>query len=217
MTTLSPNRRTVLWFTFQLVLRVFFSSWIRLRVRGRENLPRVGGALLLMNHQSFLDPLLVGAILTRPVIYLARHNLFGGPIAGRLFKYMYVIPINQDAAAASSLRLAIERMTQGFLVGIFPEGRRTEDGQMGPFMPGFVALLKRVSVPVFPVGIAGAYNAMPRSSWWIRPVAARVVIGEPISPDALKSTDRGRELVEDARQRVLEAFQQAERWRTGGA
>ena len=150
------------WSTYRLFLRNFFCFWLRYRARGMEHLPATGGALLLINHQSFFDPLLVGLPLSRPVSYLARDNLFRVPVIGRILRHTYVVPISREAASTSSLKEAIRRLEHGFYVGIFPEGTRTENGTVGEFKPGFLLLLRRTSVPVIPVGIAGAFEAFPK-------------------------------------------------------
>ena len=78
----SPTRRNWVWFSIQMILRFFYIVWLRYRARGHEKLPPSTGALLLLNHQSFLDPLLVGLPLQRPVSYVARDSLFPVPVVG---------------------------------------------------------------------------------------------------------------------------------------
>ena len=103
----NPLSRNAHWRTLQFVLQILFCFWLRFRARGMERLPKVGGALLLVNHQSYLDPLLVGVPLQRPVSYLARDSLFRVPVIGWILRNTYVMPINREAASTSSLREAI--------------------------------------------------------------------------------------------------------------
>lgn len=211
-----PTNRNIVWLTIQYSLRLVFTFWLRYQCRGLENMPRSGGGLVLVNHQSFLDPLLVGLPLQRPVSFLARDSLFPVPFVGWVLRSTYVMPINRDAASTASIRHALKRMEHGFLVGIFPEGTRSATGEVGEFKPGFVSLIRRTSLPIYPVGIAGAHEAMPRGRLRLLPRTVRVVFGEPLSREQiLKLSQKGQEtaLVEFARSAVTECQQQAENWR----
>jgi 1-acyl-sn-glycerol-3-phosphate acyltransferase len=209
---LRPNR---VWRTIRLFLRNVFAFWMRYRARGLEQLP-AGGALLLINHQTFLDPLLVGLPLRRPVSYLARDTLFRVPVVGWVLRNTYVMPIRRDAATTESLRESVRRIEHGFYVGIFPEGTRTRDGAVGEFKPGFVALLRRCRAPLVPVGIAGGMEVMPRGTIFPRPRRVHIQFGRPIPCSELEPLlQRGREqeLLAFARQRLLECQGAAEEWR----
>lgn len=212
-----PTRRNVYWLTIQFFLRLVFGVWLRYRARGIGNVAREGGGLILVNHQSFLDPLLVGVPLQRPISFLARDSLFPVPFVGWILRNTYVMPINRDAASTASIRHAIRRVNDGFLVGIFPEGTRSTDGDVGEFKPGFISLIRRIRQPVYPVGIAGAHEAMPRRG--ILRLCSRkvhVVFGEPLCPDRLaKLSQKGEEaaLIEFARSAVVTCQHEAEAWR----
>jgi 1-acyl-sn-glycerol-3-phosphate acyltransferase len=183
---------------------------VRLRVVGREHIDNNRGGLFLVNHQSFLDPLFVAVFLGRPVSYLARDSLFRVPVLGWILRNTYVIPISREAARGGSIRVALERLESGFLVGIFPEGTRTSDGKVGDFRPGFLALARRTQQPIYPVGIVGADRIMPRNSNWIRPGRVDVFIGAPFTPSERQqlhdSIDDG-ELCRMARSRVAACTQ----------
>jgi 1-acyl-sn-glycerol-3-phosphate acyltransferase len=204
-----PDRRNLTWFVSQVVLRLIFTLWNGYRARGIEKLAP-GGGLLLINHQSFLDPTLAGLPLRRPISFLARDSLFRVPVLGTFLRAVYVMPINREAAGTESLREAIRRMRHGFLVGIFPEGTRTPDGALGEFKPGFVALVRRAGVPVYPVGIAGAFDAMPRNARWLRPRPIRVVFGEPFDPADLRGEPE--RIAALARERIAACVEEAELW-----
>lgn len=186
--------RNIVWLGIQFLLRHVFLIWLGYRASGIHNIPRRGGGLVLVNHQSFLDPLLTGLPLRRPVSFLARDTLFPVPVVGWVLRNTYVMPINRDAASTASIRQALQRMEDGYLVGIFPEGTRSEDGSVGEFKPGFVSLIRRAEVPVYPVGIAGAHEAMPRHRPGLFPRRVRVVFGPPIPREVLEPLcQKGRE------------------------
>jgi 1-acyl-sn-glycerol-3-phosphate acyltransferase len=200
--------------TLQYLLRVMTIFVFRLRVRGKNNIPKLGGGLLLINHQSFLDPVLLGTF-GRPFSYLARDTLFPVPLVGWVLRNTYVIPINRDAASTITIREALKRMEAGFTVGIFPEGTRSQDGSVREFKPGFISLIRRSKLPVYPVGIAGAHLAMARNKGlkW-RPI--RIVVGKALCPQKLielSKKGREKELIEFARQSVIDCQTEAEEWR----
>lgn len=211
-----PLERNAHWRTFQIIMQNVFCFWLGYRARGLENIPPSGGGLMVINHQSFLDPLLAGLPLTRPVSFLARDSLFRVPFVGWVLRNTYVMPINREAASTASLREAIRRLKHGFLVGIFPEGTRTPDGQVGELKPGFLALIRRSKQPVYPVGISGAFEAMPRGSLIMRPRRVRLVYGEPISAETIESYGRDDEgLLTVVRLRLIACHRAAEDWRLG--
>lgn len=213
-----PTRRNWCWLILQFALRMTCVVFLRYRAAGLRNVPSCGGGLYLVNHQSFVDPLLVGLPLQRPVSFLARDNLFRVPVIGWILRNTYVMPINRRSASSASIKAAAARMEHGFAVGIFPEGTRSSSGEMNPFKPGFIALVRRAKVPVYPVGIAGADRAMPRSSLFLHFSQVRVVFGEPISVDDLQQlTVKGQEqaFLQVAEQRVRECQQAAQQWLAG--
>ncbi len=215
----SPIVRGPLWWTLQTIIQNFFCFWLGYRAIGYERLEKEGGALILANHQSYLDPLLVGLPLRRPVSFLARETLFQVPVVGWILRNTHVMPINQTAASTASLRETIRRLNHGFLVGVFPEGTRTESGAIGEMKPGFAAIVRRAKHPLYPVGIAGGFQALPIKSWFLKPTRVRVVFGEPLSVEELEqyaSRDRDAALIELVRTRIAACCVAAEAWRTTG-
>ena len=211
---LIPN---LLWRTLHWPCWLLCRMWLRVSCSGMENIDHTKGGLLLVNHQSFLDPLLAAVSLTRPVSYLARDSLFKLPVLGWLLRRTYVIPISREAARGGSIRAAVERLEQGFLIGIFPEGTRSSGAEVCAFRPGFLAMVRRTSQPVYPVGIFGSGRAMPRGAWFIRPGQIRIVYGTPFTPEELARLQSGDDAAfcEIARQRVSECVALAERQLSG--
>jgi len=208
-----PPRRPVHWFVLQQLFRVLFAIWFRYSSRGHTHVPAQSPALLLSNHQSFLDPLLIGLPLDRPVSYLARDSLFRIFGLGALMRISHVVPIKREGGGGSGLRETLNHLAQGHLMGIFPEGTRSLDGTVGPLKPGFSVLLRRVDVPVIPVGIAGANRAMGPGKKFIWPARICVVYGEPIPAEVIaQGRERGHEdrLLSEVHQRIVECQSQAE-------
>lgn len=197
------------------MMRPLFLFWLDYRARGQAGLPE-SGALVVANHESFIDPLMIGLPLSRPISYVARHNLFSVPVIGSILQITYVMPINRDSASTASIREATRRIRHGFLVGIFPEGTRSDDERLGELKPGFIAMLRHGKSPVVPVGLAGTGRALPRRGLWLRRGRVRVVFGPPIEWSELEPlTGRGREgeLLSLIRTRMLDVCAQAREWR----
>lgn len=215
----SPLVRGPLWSSLQGIIGAFFRVWLGFRAVGHEGLQDEGGALILANHQSFLDPLVVGLPLQRPISFLARHSLFRVPVIGWVLTNTHVMSINQQAPGANSIRDTIQRLHDGWLVGIFPEGSRSQTGAIGEMKPGFAAVVRRAKHPVYPVGISGAYHALPLGAWFLKPRRVCVVFGEPILPEELavfSSRAQEDQLIELVRSRIATCFEAAEAWRTTG-
>ena len=174
------RRRNWVWLMVHAVVYLPFRLWCRTAVVGRENLDDQRGGVVIGNHQSFLDPLFLAVRLTRPVSYLARDSLFRVPFIGWICRNTYVIPISRTAFRGGSIRTALERISNGFMVGIFPEGTRSS-GPPKTFRPGFLSLVRRTDEPIYPVAIIGADRVMPRGAWFIRPGRVTVVYGAPLN------------------------------------
>ena len=132
---------------------------------------------------------------------------------------MVVMPINQEAASTASLRQTISKLQHGFLVGIFPEGTRTLTGELGEVKPGFAAIIRRAKRPIYPVGIAGAYQALPYGGWFLKPTRVRVVFGDPITVEELESfsnRDQDGALCALVQTRIAACCDAAELWRKTG-
>ncbi|MBX3441093.1 MAG: 1-acyl-sn-glycerol-3-phosphate acyltransferase [Planctomyces sp.] len=209
------RRRNAIWRVCQIMLQNVMTLGLQYRARGQERLPD-GPALLLINHQSFLDPLLAALPLPRPVSYLARDNLFRVPVIGWILRQTYVMPIRRNAAGTEALRESLRRLEAGYYVGVFPEGTRTRDGSLGPLKPGFLALARRAACPVIPVAIAGAFEAFPRGAVLPRPRRVRVVYGEPIPPAeiaGLSNREDEQAFLRLVAQRMGACLAEAEAWR----
>ncbi len=153
----------------------------RFRVAGRENWPESGGALVCANHQSYLDPPLVGLTCPRRLTYLGRQTLFANKLLAPIITFLDTIPIDREGGGLAGLKETLRRLKRGDMVLIFPEGTRTRDGQLQPLKPGFCAVARRSNVPLVPVALDGAYDAWPRSSPLPRGGRLSVVIGKPVT------------------------------------
>jgi 1-acyl-sn-glycerol-3-phosphate acyltransferase len=211
----SASRLNLLWRTLRPPVRVLFALLFRFRAYGEENLPASGGVLLLVNHQSYLDPVILALPMTRPLSMVARKNLYEIPLLGRVMRGLYGLAIDRDAPGTAVIREVIRRLEHGFLIGIFPEGTRSSGLEVAPVKPGFLSILRRTDVPVIPVGIAGADKAFPKGATFLRPARIGITFGEPIPDDVLaplKARGREAELLQLVRERIqAEVDRSAER------
>lgn len=183
----------------KLLARTFFSF----RVVNRENIIEEGGAILAMNHQSYLDPPLAGIACKREISYLARKTLLDWPILGPLFPKLNVIPVNQERADMSALKAVIRLVKAGDCTVIFPEGARTLDGKLQPAQPGLGLVIAKTLAPVVPMRIFGAYEAFPRGGK-PRPHPITLVVGEPMRFTEADLEGGGRDLYQQLSSRVME-------------
>lgn len=176
-----------MWGMGKNVSRLIAMVLFRVRYRGTENIPRSGPVLLVTNHQSFLDPWLVGMACSRQVHYMARDTLFKGGILHWLMECVNVYPVKRGTADFQAIRTTVERLQAGYVVNIFPEGTRTSDGNIGTIASGVAIILNRAKmpIPVVPILIDGAFEAWPRSQKLPHPGKITVTAGKPILPEEL--------------------------------
>ncbi len=153
------------------------------RVFGRHNEPAEGGVVYISNHQSYLDPILVGVGLLRPMNYMARDTLFKfGPFA-RLITSVNAFPVKRGTADTGALKEAMRRIKGGGQVLVFAEGTRTLDGRIGPLLPGVAMLAMRTAQWTVPVVIDGAFECWPRTQTLPSPGNIVVQYGRAIPQD----------------------------------
>jgi 1-acyl-sn-glycerol-3-phosphate acyltransferase len=167
-----------------------YRSLFGLRIVGAENLVTDGTVLVASNHQSFLDPPLIGNLYQTEMYFLARKTLFVG-FGKWLYKQWNAIPVDQDRPDMASLKTIIKLLQQGERVLVFPEGERSENGDILPGQPGIGLVVAKSGARVQPVRIRGAREALPRGSGRIKFARITVTIGPVIdfSADDTKSKD----------------------------
>ncbi len=184
------------------------------RYWGRENIPGSGGVLVVSNHQSHLDPILVGIGCPRPMNYVARESLFTFAPFAWLIRSVNALPLDREGMGLRGIKESLKRLKHEEMVVIFPEGTRTRDGAIAPFRPGFTALAVRSGAAILPVAIEGAFQAWPR--WRKFPGRGRIRVryGAPIRPAEFVGRDE-RELLAEVERRVRECHDWLKKNRPG--
>ena len=128
----APTEPTLFWRACRVPVRVGATLLFDLQAFGADRVPRQGGALMISNHQSYLDPPLLGVRLERPMAYLARAELFKfGPFAW-LIRNLNAFPVRQGRGDVGAMKESIRLLQAGWLLNMFPEGSRTPDGRLHP-------------------------------------------------------------------------------------
>lgn len=163
----------------------FIRIFVRVRVVGRENLPRRGAVILASNHRSFLDSIFIPLIVHRRVTFVAKAEYFDDAKTAWFFRSCGQIPIRREGGSASerALASATEVLRSGKVFGIYPEGTRTRDGLLHRGHTGVARLALCCDVPIVPIGLIGTDHVQPVDSR-LPKLFRRVVVsfGEPIDP-----------------------------------
>lgn len=155
--------------------------WFRYRFTGKSRVPLAGPVLLVANHQSNLDPVIVGIACPRQLKYLARVGLFFFPL-NLWIRALGAVPIDRERGALAGIRTTLELLKQDNAVLVFPEGSRTFDGKLQPMLSGFCLLARRSKATIVPVALDGAYQALPRGSFVCHRHPIYLSFGLPITP-----------------------------------
>lgn len=150
----------------------------RHEVIGLENLPRTGQFLLMANHVSWLDPPILGWLIPRRITFMAKEELFRNWFVRWVVAGYGAFPIRRGEGDRQALREALKVLDSGAVLGMFPEGTRSRDGQLQPGQPGIAMLALRSGAPVVPVSIVGTDRIWRLSSLLRRP-RFTVTIGRP--------------------------------------
>jgi len=187
-------------FLMRFVVWILVHTIYRIRKEGLEEIPDRGAALLVCNHVSFVDALVIAACVRRPIRFVMYYKIFQMPLLSFVFRTAGAIPIASKKEDPALLEKAFDDIAdcleKGHLVCIFPEGRVASDGEMSVFRPGIERIVRRSPVTVIPIALRGlAASLFARGSGrslrnfpWLLWATIDFVTGKPVSPAAVTAS-----------------------------
>lgn len=185
-----------MYWILRAVLKIVYKLLFCFEVRGAENIPAEGGVVIAANHMSHLDPPLIGVCIKRRAVFMAKSSLFHVPVIG-WFVRRFSIPVDRDAARPSTIKEAVRRLKRGDLIVMFPEGRRSIEGDVGGGKRGIAMVAAMSRAKIVPALIEGTERALPAGAGFPRPAKIRVTFGRPMEYE-------GRETSKGFQQRITE-------------
>lgn len=180
----------------RVVVRVVLLLLRRWKVVGKDNMPHQGGVIVVSNHTSYWDPLAVGCALNRPIHYMAKAELFQNSLFAGLIRGLNAFPVERGKSDRNAIRYAVNLLTTGQVLGIFPEGTRSATGELQRAHLGAAMLAFKAGVPVVPVGISGSKGIF-------NPLEVR--IGQPLPLPPVSGSRPNREQLECYSEQVMTA------------
>ncbi len=179
---------------------VFFRLFFPYVVEGRENIPQEGPLIICSNHISWMDPPLVGVVLTgKKVHFMAKAELFDIFIIGSIIKKVGAFPVKRDTADIKTIKTSIALLREKKCIVLFPEGTRSKPGEIRDALPGAALIALKSQAPILPVAIKGPYRLFRKTP---------IGVGKPITLDALYGQKAKREILQKASHEIMQEIRQ---------
>lgn len=193
----------------------------RVRLIGEDNLPRDGGFILAPSHRSMMDIPFAAVVTSRRIRFMGKKSVFAVPVIGTLFRWLGGFPVARDGTDRKAVRDSVDMLRAGEVLCVYPEGTRQHGPKIQPLQPGAAYLALRAGVPVVPIGMAGTEEIMrARRDPIPRFGRVAIVVGEPITPEALSGGLVPRDRVDALTARLADelqlVFDDAHELRAGG-
>jgi 1-acyl-sn-glycerol-3-phosphate acyltransferase len=195
---------SLLFKTLRLLVRLIVRLIFTVRIEGAENIPKKGSAILMSNHVSFLDAIILGMFFPRHIWFMTKNSQFYGSFLFWGLPKTGAFPVRRYTTDPQAVRNLIRVVQAGHIAGVFPEGERSWDGEMLPFKSGCMRMILCLNQPVIPVGISGGYELMPRWTAKVKRVPVKVRIGPPIRFKQVPLSEQTEEVIEETENRVKE-------------
>jgi len=204
---------TALWFVVAKFVHLLSRILNRLKVTGMENLPEKGPFILSSNHQSYVDPAILGAILPwkhfKNLFSVGTSEIFSSGIMHWLARQLRIVVVDPDANLVPAMKAGAYGLRHGKVLILYPEGERSVDGSPKRFKKGAAILATHLRVPIVPIAIEGFYDAWPRGKPFFQKFTSRfsMAIGEPVAPPEGEPTELlATQMMATVRARVMEMW-----------
>ena len=170
-------------------------------IQGLENMPDEGPVILAINHISLWDPLVAASSLPRKVSFMAKEELFSIPVLGKIFSKLGAFPVKRGRGDMNAIRQSLTILKEGGVLGLFPEGTRSKNGEIQKGLPGMVLLMEKSKASVIPIKMFGTRHLLTKG--WGNIV---VVVGKPMTAQMLQApvgVENRREWIAD---RIMQAM-----------
>ncbi len=174
------------------IIRFLFFFIFRIKVEGRENIPKEGGAIVAINHRSNWDVPVAGTVCPRKLSFMAKAEMFKSKIGNWLFSNLGAFPVQRGKGDIGAIKAALGRLKAGEIIAMFPEGRRVKEGTTVEPKPGVVMLATRANVPVIPTRIVGKYKWFGKITVkYGKPITYEDFQGEKLAVEDLNDLSKG--------------------------
>jgi 1-acyl-sn-glycerol-3-phosphate acyltransferase len=210
-----PNRATdAFWFLVSRLVQVIALDRFHLKVSGLEKLPKSGPYILSSNHQSYIDPVILGSVLPPEVFArlfaVGTSDIFGKGFMLRLARSIKVVVLDADANLVPAMRAGAFGLRHGMALMLYPEGERSIDGTPRIFKKGAAILSIHMQVPIVPIAIEGFYEAWPRNQSFQKFAPLKMAFGDPVypPPEAEASESAYEKLTADLKARIVAMWEE---------
>ncbi|MFC1917943.1 lysophospholipid acyltransferase family protein [Chloroflexota bacterium] len=180
-----------IYYAARIVTGTILLLLTRWQVTGQENVPKDGPLLIVSNHLSLADPLILGASFKRKLIFMAKEELFQTKLSSYFIRNLGAFPVKRGGFNRKTITEAADCLKKGMALVVFPEGQRSRDYQLQPAFPGSALLASRLGVPILPVGMTGT-EAIKGLGWCLRRPRIKINIGPVFSPPQQQKLDRAK-------------------------
>ncbi|MBU1095898.1 MAG: 1-acyl-sn-glycerol-3-phosphate acyltransferase [Bacteroidetes bacterium] len=170
-----------------LFFRIYFFFFLDKTVKGTENIPTEGAALLVSNHISLLDGPLLAVTNKRKLSAFAKKSVFGSKVKLWYLKAIGGIPVQSKSINRELLTKTMQLFNKGGILMIFPEGKINSSGELGEFKDGFIKIAAQFHVPIIPVTIKGTEKSLNKNQKFPKPAKVEVIYNKPIKLNAVKN------------------------------
>jgi len=183
------TKRKIGYSIIKTIAYIIFKFFFRLKIYGRNNIESLKSSFIIAsNHQSYLDPIVLGISSPQSLRFIARKDLFRN-FFGRLISFLGTIPVDLEQVKVGEIRRIYSLIQEGENLAIFPEGTRSPEGVIQEAQPGIGYLMSKTKIPVIPAFISGSGRVLGPGSRRIKFCKIQVIYGTPIKIDTLSKNN----------------------------